>query len=63
MRLATPTRNGHQLRLGLVVKGILQNLREPGLALGNPAGILLNDSLRNLQGLLDARAGQLEEAA
>ena len=32
-------------------------------ALGNPAGILLNDSLRNLQGLLDARAGQMEEAA
>ena len=32
-------------------------------ALGNPAGILLNDSLGNLQGLLDARASQLEEAA
>jgi large subunit ribosomal protein L10 len=32
-------------------------------ALGNPAGILLNDSLRNLQGLLEARAGQMEEAA
>jgi len=37
------------------------NLLEP--ALGNPAGILLNDSLRKLQGLLDARAGQMEEAA
>jgi large subunit ribosomal protein L10 len=31
-------------------------------AMGNPAGILLNDSLRTLQGLLDARAGQLEAA-
>lgn len=32
-------------------------------ALGNPAGVLLNDSMRTLQGLVDARAGQLESAA
>ena len=31
-------------------------------ALGNPAGMLLNDSLRTLQGLLDARGAQLEAA-
>ncbi len=31
-------------------------------AMGNPAGILLNDSLRTLQGLLDARAKQLRAA-
>jgi large subunit ribosomal protein L10 len=31
-------------------------------AMGNPAGILLNDSMRTLSGLLDARVGQLEAA-
>ena len=31
-------------------------------ALGNPAGILLNDSLRTLEGLLEARATQIEAA-
>ncbi|MEX2245768.1 MAG: 50S ribosomal protein L10 [Dehalococcoidia bacterium] len=38
----------------------LANLLER--ALGNPAGILLNDSLRTFEGLLEARAGQLEAA-